>query len=66
MQAAKVKDPSIFRQVHSDGHTALHAAAASGSEKSAKVILDEFVNVNAPNEDQQTPLHMAAKNGHNR
>ena len=65
MQAAKGKDPGIFRQACGDGVTPLHAAAASGSEKAMKVLLEQRVDVNACNRLQQTPLHLAALKGHN-
>ena len=64
LQAVKAKYPDFLKQLKR-GDTPLHVAAAIGSEKSVKVLLERVVNVEARNEDKQTPLHLAASNGHN-
>ncbi|CAG9467671.1 unnamed protein product [Pedinophyceae sp. YPF-701] len=46
------------------GKTALHAAAANGSEDVCLALLQAGANVNAQNESGNTPLHWACLNGH--
>ena len=47
-----------------DGNTPLHAAARQGNHLAVKIMLDEGFDARAKNEHCQTPMHLAAKEGH--
>ncbi|SFJ75047.1 ankyrin repeat domain-containing protein [Thermoflavimicrobium dichotomicum] len=47
-----------------DGNSALHVAAALGSEKLVQLLLSAGADVNLENEYEETPLFEAVKNGH--
>ncbi|KAJ8026830.1 Transient receptor potential cation channel subfamily A member 1-like [Holothuria leucospilota] len=45
-------------------NTALHIASEKGFLAIIKLLLDRGADVDAKNEDEMTPLHLAAQNGH--
>ena len=45
-------------------NTPLHAAARQGNRLAVKVMLDEGFDARAKNEHSQSPMHLAAKEGH--
>ena len=45
-------------------NTPLHAAARQGNHLAVKVMLDEGFDTRAKNEHSQSPMHLAAKEGH--
>ena len=46
------------------GFTALHWAAENGYEAMAKYLIENAANLDALNEDDETPLQIATKRGH--
>lgn len=50
--------------VNQTGWTALHYAAASGSNEIVQLLLDRNANINALSPNKTTPIMMAAWNGH--
>merc|ERR1719367_1202350 len=64
-------DADIPTALHGDvdlvdegGNTMLHLAAHFGSSTFAIGLLNNGANANAQNNDEKTPLHYAAQNGH--
>ena len=45
-------------------NTPLHAAARQGNHLAVKVMLDEGLDATKKNEHCQSPMHLAAKEGH--
>jgi len=60
----RCKDKSVVNLVDESGNTVLHLAAHFGSSTIVSGLLDSGANAGALNKDKQTPLHWAAKKGH--
>ncbi|KAL2801902.1 ankyrin repeat-containing domain protein [Aspergillus granulosus] len=53
-----------FVNLTNDRYTALHHAAANGNASTVRELLEQELNINVRDCDGQTPLHLAARNGH--
>ena len=60
----KTWGPTLKCSTADDGNTPLHAAARQGNRLAVKVMLDEGFDARTKNEHCQTPMHLAAKEGH--
>ena len=60
----RCKDKSVVNLVDESGNTVLHLAAHFGSSTIVSGLLKNGANAGALNKDKQTPLHWAAKKGH--
>ena len=60
----KTWGPTLKCSTADEGNTPLHAAARQGNHLAVKVMLDEGLDARTKNKHCQTPMHLAAKEGH--